>query len=209
MKRFIQPLILWIIILLAVYLTGCSSDPIAVDPSEIQVLSIKDYYPEALSAAQEWNPSAYLTEIVVAMCLPDAKDDLKIHYRFRTRDAPGMWFLVSIRASSDKSEILAEPGEYAEDTIPTLPQVFDIYRVTVDSFGALEIAYHNGAQEFLSTHEDLHQLPIAILEREKVRVGTGNLQWKVIFTAESLHNIQITIDAHTGEVLETIQGGYE
>jgi len=202
MKRLIILLILLIVLSLTIFLAGCKPDPSVLNPSEFKVLSIKDYYPEAQTAAKAWNSAAYLTEIVAAYGLRNNDQPLNIHFRFRTKEEPRMWFLVSIRSSSTQFEIHEESGEYSEDDVPTLPQDFEINSVPVDSLGALEIANKSGGGEFLAAHQDLHQMPLAILAREPVLYGIGELQWTVIFTAESLKSIHVTIDANTAEVLE-------
>ena len=168
---------------------------------ELQVLSVKEHYPQALAIAREWRSDAILHGAVAYFRPSEGPKDLSISYDFYSAGPPAKFLLVWVDEEETGIVVESEEGELHPDQ--PLGDPVDPLELPLDSPEALSIIMQNGGAKFLARHNNPFW-PVGLgLEYRKTFYSEGPLVWAASFADRvSLESETIRIDSHTGEPVE-------
>jgi hypothetical protein len=168
---------------------------------DLRVLSIKEYYPQALAVAREWRGDAILNGARLPFRPTEDPGDLGLSYYFHSPGPPAKW--LTVRIKDQEPGLVVETEDGAMFPGQPLGDPVDPLQLPLDSPEALSIILQNGGAEFLARHNNPVS-PIGLhLEYRKTWYSEGPLVWAVSFVDRVSHESEtIRIDAHTGELVE-------
>lgn len=184
-----------LLLLLSLILSGCKGKA-TVSTIDFQVLSVREYYDDALAVAREWQSDAYLqSAAAITRQLYDSRPPLRLSYSFLSRSVRSEALLVYIRENLTIDSEVVNMGGSAEDHREIQPEQW-----TLDGVDAIQIAQEAGGNEYISRYDPVEVT--AFLEYRR-RVGANTVIWRVSYLRpDGAGSIYIEVDAITGEVLE-------
>ena len=170
-------------------------------PMDMQVLSVKDHYPQALAVAREWRSDAIMEDAVARFRASQQPGKLTISYGFRSPSDPVAGFLVWVKQEQSGLEITSEEFEFPADR-PVRDPV-DPLQLALDSPEALSIILQNGGGEFIAEHS-LLPWPLGLhLEYRRPWQPESTLVWRGAFSDRAtLDSEHIEIDVNSGELVD-------
>jgi len=195
--RRMTPLVV-LLLLLAVG-AGCGTRRWVVEDPALTGLdeyTAESCYSVALSHAQQWQPTAYVTIVFVSLRKGDienAADRIKYGFATPLQGNRQGYAWIDVYPKEGNVQIEAGPVAYTERAEP--PLAFE--SAVVHSLDALRAAEAAGGRSFRESHSD-------------IRVGLngewffdGEMSWAVVYHAsgEAAAEFEFTIHAQTGQVL--------
>ncbi len=168
---------------------------------DMQVLSVKQHYPEALSVAREWRSDAQLDGVIARFRPATETGKLTIAYGFRSPSDPSGGFLIWVKLEESGLEIVTDDFAYPPDK--PVGEPIDPLQLPLDSAEALSIIMQNGGAEFIAQH-GMIPWPLGLhLEYRQSYSSEGPLVWTGSFgDRATLDSAYIRIDAYTGELVD-------
>lgn len=188
------------LVVLAYFATGCDTEEHFFDVSgDLFVLSAADYYSQALQAATQWRPDAYL-ESISGSPGPSALIMHPPHlcYYFDSRTSERAFYKVCMRYGTWRTEVLSKGA--GSVTYPPIKRE----DWTLDSVDAWAIALANGGEEFLLKHQDPLTWMAVTLSHERVGDRENVVVWRVWYrvgSATVYDALDMMIDPKTGDIL--------
>lgn len=163
---------------------------------DMEVLSVKNHYSDALAIAQDWQPDAYLGDASTRVRFQDKPSRLCIDYTFYSakvrREALLVWVCDDSTSHTMTVDMTRAIGERTE---------IENEEWVLDSTQALQIAFENGGEDYL---KHTASFDIALFLEYQKRVTNGPVVWRVSFlrwTGDG-GNLHVNVNAVTGEVLK-------
>jgi hypothetical protein len=180
---------------------GCRTEEHFFDVTgDLLVLSAADHYEEALHRATEWSTDAYLSGI---MAHPSGSEDGGrkpfLLYRFDSPTAGGSFYSVEFDGEAWISRVTKESLSAVR------PPSIDREDWSLDSVDAWSIALANGGEGFLSQYQDPMTAMSLTLHYRGGGEDVGRLTWRVDFLILLGPSLDIHIDLHTGDIIESEQ----
>lgn len=196
-KQIILPTLIFPLFLVIVQLlvSGCAANGNETQyVPDIQILSAKYHWPQALELAKNWHPDAYISEARIHVQLPQdpASKDV-VYFGARTPSYEKKVLHITCRRECQSEELT---------TTVVLPQCQPIHLddIAISGEEALRIGLANGGS---SMFYDKHVFIMVLLERYPTRCFGKNVVWSASFVDEITgERIWVFVDARSGEVLE-------
>ena len=176
-------------------LSGCI--PRATVPAvDIQILSLREHYDDALTVAREWQSDAYLQSAnAIARLSNDSHPPLRLSYSFLSQSKRSQSLLVFIREDSTVDSEVVSLGGSVEDRREIQSDQWKL-----DSMDAVRLAQEAGGNEYISRYGPVRMT--AFLEYRK-QESADIVIWRVSFLRlEAAENFVFELDAINGDVLE-------
>lgn len=180
-------------------LPGCQATEHFFDVTgDLFVLSAADHYEEALHRATEWSTDAYLSGIMVhPWASKDGGREALLLYQFDSPTAGGSYYSVEFDGEAWISRV-------TEQSLSAIrPPPIDRGDWSLDSVDAWNIALANGGEEFLGHHQDPMTAMSLTLDYRGGGMDVGRLTWRVDFFIVFGPSLDMHIDPHTGDIIET------
>jgi uncharacterized protein YpmB len=184
-----------LLLLVSLMLSGCTAAA-TVSSTDVQVLSVKEYYDDAFMVAREWQSDAYLQSAnAIARELYDSRRPLRLSYSFLSKSKRSQALLVWIREDLTIDSEIVNLGGSTEDRRELQSEQW-----VLDSMDAIQIAQAAGGNEYISKNGSVEI--DAYLEYWK-KEHANTVIWRVSYLrTDGGGNLHIEVDAITGEVLE-------
>jgi len=192
--------------MISALLSGCiktESPKLINNYTDFQVLSVKEYYPDAKAAAAEWQNDAYLYRVSLTVFPREGFSTLLASYFFRSNAYPEKYFIhkIVVGPTIETERIIGDLSEPRVTGLEINPE-----QLPYDSTEALKIMYNALGQEFNKDCKSWDWPLSLILEQRMLGLGEGELTWKMSFSCNVPEDWEsIFIDANTSEVLEIRQ----
>ncbi|MEW6569331.1 MAG: hypothetical protein AB1449_14450 [Chloroflexota bacterium] len=170
---------------------------------EMRVLSIKETFPIAVTAAREWREDAVLNWADMSFRPVTHASGLTGWFVFRSPSEPRVWLLVTVRESGKGLEVGSEGGIYEVPEPKPVGESIDPLQLPFDSAEALEIIMQNGGQEFVARHPGIVWPLRLSLRYSDLYYSRGDLRWVgLLLDLSTLDDQDIAIDALTGRLVD-------
>ncbi|MCH8094648.1 MAG: hypothetical protein IH953_08645 [Chloroflexi bacterium] len=130
-------------------------DVVEVGDGDVRVPSAHEYYEEALEAAREWRPDAYLSLSDLSFKLEADPNPWKLRYRANSPTTETVYLRIEVIEGQEGLSII----EYECSDPPCDSQpLFDPMSVPIDSREAVDLALEAGGRAFLLEREEAEYL---------------------------------------------------
>ncbi|MEX1247827.1 MAG: hypothetical protein WEA61_05050 [Anaerolineales bacterium] len=186
-----------LVFVFAILLAACSLTAPQAKP-RFDVISVKDFYPEAYDLALEWSSSPLLVEVkgVIAFDHPLADHEAELVYGFESSEKEFSVFTVTCSTTSCQGQavgnVFLKPA--ADDRADSPRTPIDVASLKIDSIEAVVIGEYVGGFKcvLVDTWTGWGEF------------GLGNaaqMVWQVNFHCPSWGEMEVHIDPYNGDVL--------
>jgi hypothetical protein len=173
--------------------------PTPINPVDLDVLSVRDYWLQALEIAQEWHPDAYVRGVDVDVPLLARPSSVLqnypgVRFSFYSRSEDYITFVVSCSAERCDSLEIEQGAGYP--LMHCMPMSLDDF--VLDSKDAVAVGLQHGGDDYMSS-----STAYVVLKLHRGSPScTGEVQWSISFAEPSGKGFDIFVDATSGEVIE-------